>query len=98
MIHFTMITLSNYTTLICFVGTVGLGEYAYFQFHVGDNGGSSSKQPLRFKLFGLDSSDLDLYLTFKNTSATADPVHDIPGRQMFFFLLAFHLISCYNLK
>ena len=92
MMMMMMITSSNYNYLFCFVGSVGLGEYAYFEFHVGDNGGSSSKQPLRFTLFGLDSSDLDLYLTFKNTSTTADPVHDIPGRQMLFLLLAFHLM------
>lgn len=59
---------------------MGLGEYAYFEFYVRDNAGSSSKQPLRFTLFGRDSSDIDLYLTFKNTSTAADPVHDIPGK------------------
>ena len=76
---------------LCFIGSVGLGEYTYYEFHLKDDVGGALRQPLRFTLFSLDSSDLDMYITFKNMSSSADPALDIPGRQS----CLLHLISSY---
>jgi hypothetical protein len=58
------------------VGSVPQKQYDYYEFRVS----SISGQPIRFTLNPSDSSDLDLYVVFRNKSSTGSlDDRNIPG-------------------
>ena len=64
-------------------GVVNVSQYVYYEYNVRATIG----EPLRFSLSSLNSMDLDLYLTFRNTSSTgnSDSDNNTPGRSRYDF-------------
>jgi hypothetical protein len=57
-------------------GSVPQKQYDYYEFRVG----STSGQPIRFTLNPSDTSDLDLYVVFRNKSSTGSlDDRNVPG-------------------
>ena len=54
--------------MLAMIGSALAGQYRYFEYYVKGGGASSG---FRFTLTNRDVCDLDLYVTFKNTSSAA---------------------------